>query len=124
MWRDSVVLSREEAALDPDYAEAAAAWTRGDDSSYEASEAVDHADAVIQDALPDDVESIPNRTYHDTKSANDIEVLNTFHEIQGRYVAETVRLMREGRPVAAAQLARLICRDAKSVALGLGGTHL
>jgi hypothetical protein len=51
LWRDYVALSRDEARLDPDFAAAADAWDRGDDSAHAAAMAMEDAETVVWDAV-------------------------------------------------------------------------
>lgn len=112
LWRVNVALSLDEAQLDPDFAAAAAAWDRGDDSTYAAAMAMDDAETVVWDAVEAIGGTFKNKgDFLDTKHGADLEVLEAFHEIQARYVGESVRFYRDGKPEAGAQLARLIARD-------------
>jgi hypothetical protein len=114
-WRDYITLARGEPQLDPDFAEALDAWDRRDDSTYVAAMAMEDAEMVIRDALP--VGAFKSQgDAGDRKSDTDLDVLEAFHQAQGVYCSAAVRFTNEGRPQAGAQLARLIVRDAYTLA--------
>jgi hypothetical protein len=56
----------------------------------------------------------------ETKHGVDLEVLEAFHQVQAKYVEESVRFYHDGKPEAGAQLARLIARDTST----WGGSRL